>query len=267
MTQTTSPVFIEPDVIERIYSLWDAMARIDVADADNAMHALLDGTRELLAGENAMCAVVVRMPQVDSAGTGFIWRPRHVVHLDSRGNARANVADAERRLSVLQRDVWSATDVAGAGTWRAKRLCDVAPPEWFKSQYYENVYTRLGLIDSLWVVCPINTDVEIYLGIYRGTEQSLFEPSERDIALFAMRGLRWFLQRYLLSLGLNLATAPLTESERKVLHLVLHGRSPKAIAKELSQSVYTTQGHIQAIYQKFNVTRRAALAALWTSVL
>jgi DNA-binding CsgD family transcriptional regulator len=259
-----NPASVKPLMTERIYSLWDAMAAVDISDADDALRALLENTCQLLSAKTALCVVAVRMPQAES-DDGSNWRPRHVTPLAKPASGRATMADAERRYAAGGRDICVANHAACAGTWRAKRLSDLAPPEWFKSEYYETFYTRRGLLDAIWVGCPINADVEIYIGIVRGTGQPLFDAEESDAALLAMRGLSWFLQRCLLGLGLDLATAPLTEAERKVLRLVLHGHSPKAIAKELAQSVYTTQEHIQAIYRKFNVSRRSALAALWTS--
>lgn len=260
----SNPVSVKPPMTEGVCSLWDAMATVDISDADDALRVLLAKACQLLTATTALCVVAVRMPPAES-DEGSNWRPRHVTHLHKPASDRVAMADAERRYAAGGRDVCVANHAACAGTWRAKRLSDLAPPEWFKSEYYENFYTRRGLVDAIWVGCPINADVEIYVGIVRGTGQPMFEAHESDTALFAMRGLGWFLHRCLLGLGLNLATAPLTEAERKVLRLVLHGHSPKTIAKELAQSVYTTQEHIQAIYRKFNVSRRSALAALWTS--
>jgi DNA-binding CsgD family transcriptional regulator len=258
------PASVKPFMTERVYSLWDAKAAVDISDADDALRVLLENACQLLSAKTALCVVAVRMPQAEP-GDGSSWRPRHVTPLTKPTNSRVTTAAAERRYAAGGRDICVANHAACAGTWRAKRLSDLAPPEWFQSEYYENFYTRRGLVDAIWVGCPINADVEIYVGIVRGTGQPRFTADESDTALFAMRGLGWFLHRCLLGLGLSLATAPLTEAERKVLRLVLHGHSPKAIAKELAQSVYTTQEHIQAIYRKFNVSRRSALAALWTS--
>lgn len=267
MTNVPNPTFIEPATMDRISSLWDALAKMDVSNADDALRALLTGICQLLAAKAALCVVVVRMPQAGTDKTSATWRPCHVMRLDPDvvAKARAEVSAAEHRLAAGGRDIWMANNVVAAGTWRAKRLCELVPPVWFESDYYNSFYTRLGLKDAIWVGCPINADVEIYMGISRGTEQPMFEPHEPAIALFAVHGLNWLLQRYLLSLGMHLATTPLTEAERDVLKLLLHGLSPQAIAEQLSQSVYTTREHIQRIYRKFNVTRRSALVALWTS--
>ncbi|MEO7066882.1 MAG: helix-turn-helix transcriptional regulator [Rhodanobacter sp.] len=267
MTNVPNPASIEPATMERIYSLWDALAEMDVSNADDSLHALLTGACQLLTAQAALCVVVVRMPQTGTNKTSAIWRPCHVMRFDPDvvAKARAEVTAAEHRLAAGGRDIWMANNVAAAGTWRAKRLCELVPPEWFESDYYNTFYTRLGLKDAIWVGCPINTDVEIYMGISRASEQAMFAANEPAIALFAVHGLHWLLKRYLLSLGLDLAAAPLTEAERDVLKLLLHGHSPQAIAEKLSQSVYTTREHIQRIYRKFNVTRRSALAALWAS--
>lgn len=248
---------------ERIFALWDRMTAQDTADAGHALRVLLLALCDLLAAKTAVCMVAARLPDLDGDDPVHGWRPCHISYLHPDAGALENARLAMHSDSYGQPDITVINNVDGAGIWRARRLVELAPPEWFESPYYEQFYTRLGRIDAIWVACPINQDLEIYIGIYRGEGQAPFEPPEAETALFAMRGLRWFLQRYLLDLGLDAASAPLTDTERAVLHGLLKGQAQKAVATELAQSVHTTREHIQTIYRKFNVNSRAELMALW----
>jgi DNA-binding CsgD family transcriptional regulator len=254
---------IEPAAIERIFALWDKMTMLEASDADQALRTLLGDLCDLLASKTALSTVAVRMPDNAEHDPAGGWRPRHVLHLHPSAKARANSARAMQDFNGNTRDITIINNISYAGTWRAKRLRELAPPEWFKSDYHEWLYTRMERTDAMWIGCPINADVELYIGIYRGKGQPPFVQRDCDTALFAMRGLRWFVQRYLLSLGLDLATAPLTRTERAILRRMLAGSAQKTIAAQMSQSVYTTHGHIKSIYLKFNVNNRSELMALW----
>jgi DNA-binding CsgD family transcriptional regulator len=69
----------------------------------------------------------------------------------------------------------------------------------------------------------------------------------------------------LLSHGTGLAGSPLTQTERRVVQLLLTSKSEKQIAGELGQSPNTTHGHIRSVYRKFGVRGRHELMALWLS--
>lgn len=261
--RTPGPDTTAPAVMECVFALWDRMAMREAAGADRALLGLLEGLCDLLASQSAVCMVAARMPHLDGHDPVQDWRPCHVAHLHPSAQARANATQVVHSHGYRKPDITVINNVAGAGAWRAKRLCELAPAEWFKSPYYGQFYTRLGRSDAIWVGCPITEDIEVYIGIYRSTGQPPFQSTEADTALFALRGLGWFLQRYLFSLGLDLARTPLTDTERTVLHRLLGGQAPRDIADELSQSVHTCREHIQAIYKKYNVKSRAQLMALW----
>lgn len=256
---------IDAATVARIFALWDKMTCLEAADVDHALHTLLQDLCDLLAAKTALSMVAVLMPHLGEEDPAHSWRPRHVTHLHPGPRARANTAQAMRLHEDGTRDITVLNNISHAGTWRARRLCELAPPEWFESPFYEQFYLRMGRTDAIWVGCPVNTDLELYVGLFRGSGQAPFTPRDSDTALFAMRGLTWFLKRYLLSLGLDLAQAPLTCMERRVLSQLLNGHAQQAIANELSQSLYTTHDHIKSIYRKFNVNTRSALMSLWLS--
>lgn len=248
----------------RVFSLWDKMTGVDQSNMDGGLKVLLQGLCDLLDTYTANALVAVRMSERKKSDPAQGWRPRHSVHLRMTPQIEDNLKEAKRRFKVdSKRDVTVIRNVASAGTWRANRLRDLAPPEWFDSPFYQRFCVSVGCRDALWVGCPINRDLELYVGLFRGPEKPWFQRDEGDVALLALRGLSWFLQRYVLSLGLGLGNAPLTRTERRVLRHLLKGDNQDIIADRLNQSRHTTHDHIKAIYRKFDVNSRAALSALW----
>ncbi|HZZ79645.1 MAG TPA: FHA domain-containing protein [Gemmataceae bacterium] len=61
------------------------------------------------------------------------------------------------------------------------------------------------------------------------------------------------------------ALAQLSESQRKVLDLLLRGRAEKAVAAKLDLSRHTVHNHVKEIYRRLNVSSRAELLALFVS--
>ena len=110
---------------------------------------------------------------------------------------------------------------------------------------------------------PVNEDAESWFGIHRALDCPPFTEAERDVIAYALRGIKWFHRQLMLSHGLLLAATPLTPNERRVLHLLLTGRSEKLIAAELDRSYHTVHECVTAIFRKFGVNNRAALMALW----
>jgi DNA-binding CsgD family transcriptional regulator len=113
------------------------------------------------------------------------------------------------------------------------------------------------------VVFPVNKDAESYFGIFRALDCPPFTVEERDKLAYALRGIKWFHRQIMLSHGVLVAEAPLTPTERRVLHLLLTGLSEKLIAAEMDRSYHTVHQCITAIFRKFGVNNRAGLMSLW----
>lgn len=254
---------VDAAAAQRVYAFWDAMAGTDPSAMDTALKALLQGLCDVLDAYTANALVTVRMPAPRKTDPVQGWRPRHTVHLHVTPQVRENLAESRRRFKTDERDITVVRNVAFAGTWRANRLCELAPPEWFESDFYDQFYRRIGARDAIWVGCPINADLELYFGLFRSSQQPLFVAAEAEVALLALRALPWFLQRYVLGLGLDIATDPLTEMERRVLRQLLRGETQECIAQRMAHSQHTTHDHIKSIYRKFDVNSRATLSALW----
>jgi DNA-binding CsgD family transcriptional regulator len=61
------------------------------------------------------------------------------------------------------------------------------------------------------------------------------------------------------------ALTQLSEAQRRVLDLLLRGRSEKEAAAKLDLSPHTVHNHVKEIYRRFDVSSRAELLALFVS--
>lgn len=249
--------------VELAHTLWDELADFPVGHPEEALCYLLERTCSVMGAHNASWIGAVRVSGEFPEDPVRGWRPRIVFHLNPlpelQEKARQDIKDIERGTV----DITRVRNVAGAGRFRVHRLVDLAPPEWFESEYYRVTYQTKGHEDAIWAGVPINPDAESYFGVYRGPTMSRFSPEERDAFGYLLRGLKWFHRRLMLSHGLLIAETPLTPAERKVLHGLLTGRSEKEIAAHIGQSYNTTHQRVGTLYRKFGVKNRSALMALW----
>lgn len=149
-----------------------------------------------------------------------------------------------------------------AGSYRACRLRDKFSPEWFDSDKYA-AYLGQGVHDSLVVRVPASNSVEAYYGFLRMRKDDPFIEAQREIALYAMRGLTWFHRKVLLAEGLIGANSPLSPMERRVLALLLTDQSEKRMAANLDVAPGTLHSYVRDVYRKFGVSGRSGLTWLW----
>lgn len=249
--------------MEEIHTLWDEMAAFEAKDDDQALRHLLTTLCGRVDGCNACWIVGVRMPNIVHGDPAKGWRPRLAGYLEEPPGLVKAGREQERRLESGDIDLTTVRNIALAGQWRANRLVDLVGPEWFDSDYYQRFYRGVGHGDAIWAGCPVNSDAELYFGIFRDTAKRRFTPADRDRVAAALRGLKWFYRRYLLGHGLLVAEKALTPAERRVLQQVLDGKTEKEMAEQLFQSRHTTRNHMKEIYRKFGVGNRASLMALW----
>lgn len=251
------------DLDTRIQMLWDTLAGFDVPRHDEALDYLLRTLCELVNAQNANWLGTVRLPEVTPGDQLQGWRVR--MHRYLHPNPAFESAVRQQIALVDQQRIDSniVRNVAFAGCLRANRLEDLAPPEWFASDYYHRFFLEVGRVDAIWAGCPVSADTEVYLGLFRATGMPRFTVAERDTVLAALRGLKWFHRQYLLSHGLLVASTPLTPVEREVLKQLLAGQTEKEIAKTQDRGIHTVHEHVKALYRKFGVKNRATLMALW----
>lgn len=250
------------DLTDRIHTLWDELADFDAAKADESLDHLLSGLCALVDAQNANWFGAVRLSDSPNDPTRG-WRPRTIHYLHPSRPIDEKVQEQIRQLDVGIIDETTLRNIALAGTFRTNRLADLVPETWFQEDYYRLYYRGVDHGDAIWSGVPVNADTECYFGILRDCAHPRFTPEERDCIAYALRGLKWFIRRQMLSRGFSVATAPLTSAEREVLGWLLTGQSEKQIAAVRQQSPHTTHEQITSVYRKFGVGNRAALMALW----
>lgn len=250
-----------------VYALWDRLAEFSAGDGDAALLHLLTTLCAMFAARNALWAEVVRLPAPAPGDPLLGWRPRSVRLLHPAPAMAASVQEQFDTLWSTEINLSQVLAVSGDEPFRTRLLFEALPPEWFEGEHYRRHYLEVGHVDSMSVRCALNDDVRIHLFVFRDAQAPRFSRSDSDLLGFVMRGLRWFYRQQLLSHGLLIANAPLTQAERKVLLGLLDGYMEKQIAQKLDQSPNTTHFHVKSIYAKFGVRNRSALAALWLGKL
>lgn len=250
-----------------VYALWDRLAEFSAGDGDAALTHLLTAVCAMVAAQNALWAVTVRLPSPAPKDPLLGWRPRLVRLLHPVPAMAASVQEQFDTLWSSEVDLSQILAVSGDEPFRTRLLFSALPPEWFEGAHYRRHYLDVGHADSISVRCAINDDVRIHLFVFRDIQAPRFSERDSNLLGFVMRGLRWFYRQQLLSHGLLIANAPLTSAERKVLLGLLDGHTEKQIAQKLDQSPNTTHFHVKSIYAKFNVRNRSTLAALWLGKL
>ena len=260
----TGGVFAE----DRIYRLWDTLSDFDVGETDRALEYLLARLCEWVNAENAFWVGAVRIVSGFHADNDPMsgWRG-HAVHV-----LRPGYADKRRQKFAL-REMHSDTPgetsqvlAADAGHFRVYSLRSgglVDLDAFEQTQHYHYHYRQRGVSDRLWVVFPLNPDVEAYYCFDKYGSDRRFDLDEMRLAAHALRGIKWFHRQLLLLHGLGMTESPLTPAERGVLRWLMTGLGERAIAERLGITPGSGHQYITTIYRKFGVRSRNALMSLW----
>lgn len=241
--------------------IWDEVAGFEAAQSDAALLHLLSSVAALVDAQNAYWVGAARMSDDDNDPL-LGWRPRLIRYLHPLPD---DDKFSQQRIKELGRgkiDELAVAHARMAGAYRANRMRDLVSPEFFNTDTYRGYIAR-GVHDSLTVVAPAGPAAEGYYGFLRMRPDDPFTEDQRDIALYAMRGLTRFHREILLAHGLLVARAPLSPMERRVLSLLLTDRSEKLIASEIGVSPATLHGYVRDILRKFGVSGRNGLIAVW----
>ena len=249
--------------IDDIYRLWDELADFPANRPDDALDHLLSRLCGIFECQNALFAVVVRLPVPPEGDMLNGWRPRLSHTLNPHPLVAASVKTRVDKLMKSEADTASIIASAGNEPFLARLLFETLPPEWFEGEFYKRHFYDIGHADQLSARCAINGDVRTHLFLYRSADHPRFTPDIKAPFTLAIRGLRWFQHRYVLSHGIHAANAPLTPTERSVFLALLGSETEKQIAESMGKSQNTVHIHIKSIYHKFGVRNRAALTALW----
>ncbi|MGH3711584.1 MAG: helix-turn-helix domain-containing protein, partial [Pseudonocardiaceae bacterium] len=168
-------------------------------------------------------------------------------------------------------------------------LEEIAPDNFFDSDYYKSYYLKAGCSEDSYYIVDIGNDTKISVSLYQGfggeclsAEQlnllRAVEPLVREfISEFSRRGMlrnsaiqcdgeqdqRDNLKHRVQSAFENFGSDLLTEREREVAHMVLRGHSVKSTASQMNISPETVRMHRKNLYLKLEVGSQSELFALF----
>ncbi|MHC8391270.1 helix-turn-helix transcriptional regulator [Pseudomonas sp. MDT2-39-1] len=163
-------------------------------------------------------------------------------------------------------------------------LEDIAPDNFFDSEYYKTYYLKAGSSEDSFYIVDTGNDTQVSVSLFQGfggeglrVEQlnllRAVEPLVREfICEFGRRGLqhsavnqgvRDDLKQRVQSAFEQFGCDLLTEREREVAHMVLRGHSVKSTASLMSISPETVRMHRKNLYLKLNIGSQSELFALF----
>jgi DNA-binding CsgD family transcriptional regulator len=163
-------------------------------------------------------------------------------------------------------------------------LEDIAPDNFFDSEYYKTYYLKAGSSEDSFYIVDTGNDTKVSVSLFQGfggeglrVEQlnllRAVEPLVREfISEFGRRGLqhstvnqgvRDDLKQRVQSAFEHFGCDLLTEREREVAHMVLRGHSVKSTASQMSISPETVRMHRKNLYLKLEIGSQSELFALF----
>ncbi|MHC8327904.1 helix-turn-helix transcriptional regulator [Pseudomonas sp. LB1P83] len=163
-------------------------------------------------------------------------------------------------------------------------LEDIAPDNFFDSEYYKTYYLKAGSSEDSFYIVDTGNDTKVSVSLFQGfggeglrVEQlnllRAVEPLVREfISEFGRRGLqhstvnqgvRDDLRQRVQSAFEHFGCDLLTEREREVAHMVLRGHSVKSTASQMSISPETVRMHRKNLYLKLEIGSQSELFALF----
>ncbi|MFX0541792.1 helix-turn-helix transcriptional regulator [Roseovarius sp. S4756] len=263
-----------PDT-DPVATLGADMARaVDAIGTPQFMDVLTGAARALVPFDNAMLFAY-------KAGE----RPRGP-YTDIADSAEARIVMDQYLLGPFLLDPFYSEVQQG----RQEGLCclaDIAPDEFFASEYYEQHYRRTRITDEAGIFLALPDRAVLVYSVTRRHGSPVFAPPEvarlRGIAplIAALVRCHWA--------GINLGFASqagpgrapdpiaaalaalgetvLSQRQRQVVALVLKGHSTEAIALKLDISADTVKVHRRHAYAKLGISSQAELFAMFLDLL
>ncbi len=109
----------------------------------------------------------------------------------------------------------------------------------------------------------VQDNIRIFFTLTKRVGAADFEPEHVQLLNLTLAGLSRWLHWLALSYGPVSDSGPLPTYQRKVLLMLITGRSEKQIAAELNLSTNTTHQYVTAIFRRFDVRNRPSLVTKW----
>lgn len=248
----------------RMQALWDNVAEYGASRTEAALQLLLQELAAMVGAQNGYWMGTLRVSDIADSDPVYGWRPRAVTYLHPSPEREAAKKEHIRRINNGQINPTIVRNLERAGEYRVNISHEMAPKDWYESEFYQTLIAPLEIVDTLYVVTPLGHDLESWLAFERiGSDKHHFGEREREIISSAVRPLKWFHQQLILHHGVRLAEDPLVPAERRVLNKLLTDMTEQEIAEELGLTRSTVHTYCTRIYRKFNVRGRVGLSALW----
>lgn len=252
---------------DNIYRLWDELADFGSDATNEALMHCMHTICGWIGAQNACWIGAVRIAAKGEAASDPAsgWRIGRVIPLNAELVKLEHLQASRQPPHAFDPGDAAAAVISGAGQFRIYSLgTGGADLEAFaETEYYDRFYRQPGVSDRIWVAFPINVDAESYFVFDTYEEERRFGRHELYMAAETLRGIKWFHRQQLLSHGLHINDAPLTQAERRVLAGLLSGASEKVIAHRLNLTQGTVHQYVTSVYRKFGVRGRAEFMALW----
>lgn len=165
-------------------------------------------------------------------------------------------------------------------------LTEIAPDDFFSSEYYKIYYLEIGCAEDSYYIVNLDSRSKISVSLFQGMGAQNLEPEQLNLLrsvqpmvreVLVQFGRHWLQQsaagdaaaehdHAMLSQRIqvafnNFGCDLLTDREREVAHMVLRGHSVKSAAYELTISPETVRMHRKNLYLKLGVNTQAELFA------
>ena len=175
---------------------------------------------------------------------------------------------------------------AAGGSNGIHRLTDIAPDDFFQSEYYRVFYSQIGLSDSIELLWRIDADSALNIFIERSIRHPKFQDADTVAintllpvifasaarhheltAAASQRDTDNLTHRKVQAAIENFASSLLTQRERQVLFYLISGYSSALTAQRLSTTEGTIKIHRRNIYRKLDIGSQAELFSLFINCI
>lgn len=159
-------------------------------------------------------------------------------------------------------------------------LREIAPDDFFASEYYKTYYLGGGSVEDCYLMLELGDRKRISISLYNGVSAKYFTTDQlailRSLSPLVLELCRqhWRdsapelgderigVDRQLREAFMNFGDGMLTTREQEVCHLLLRGHSVKSTARMLAISPETVRMHRKNLYSKLEVSSQAELFSL-----
>jgi DNA-binding CsgD family transcriptional regulator len=160
-------------------------------------------------------------------------------------------------------------------------LGEIAPDDFFSSQYYKTYYLGAGSVEDCYFMLELSARERVSLSLYNGLSAAPWQPQQlqllRSLApvILELGRQHWRnagagmqqqtpdFEQQLREAFMSFGEGKLTARELEVCHLLLRGHSAKSSARCLGIAAETVRMHRKNLYTKLQIGSQAELFSLF----